>query len=191
MSFRPLCAVAEDVCARVWDAVQRAAFEFRLGGCLSFVRMELLGSPDVGDRISKLFRARRRVCANISVAAFGGIGMWLSLVERCVRDAEVAGSNPVIPTIETKAPVRRGFFIARTIIACPLLRFAVAPWPEIAPPPASPQRLGVCLASASCCLLRYRRRLTSLGARRLAALRLSRGRVHFVRGVNSVSLVLS
>ena len=25
-------------------------------------------------------------------------GMWLSLVERCVRDAEVAGSNPVIPT---------------------------------------------------------------------------------------------
>ncbi len=25
--------------------------------------------------------------------------MWLSLVERCVRDAEVAGSNPVIPTI--------------------------------------------------------------------------------------------
>jgi hypothetical protein len=28
-----------------------------------------------------------------------GIGMWLSLVERCVRDAEVAGSNPVIPTI--------------------------------------------------------------------------------------------
>jgi hypothetical protein len=29
------------------------------------------------------------------------IGMWLSLVERCVRDAEVAGSNPVIPTIPT------------------------------------------------------------------------------------------
>ena len=25
-------------------------------------------------------------------------GMWLSLVERCVRDAEAAGSNPVIPT---------------------------------------------------------------------------------------------
>ena len=25
--------------------------------------------------------------------------MWLSLVERCVRDAEVAGSNPVISTI--------------------------------------------------------------------------------------------
>ena len=25
--------------------------------------------------------------------------MWLSLVERCVRDAEAAGSNPVISTI--------------------------------------------------------------------------------------------
>ena len=31
--------------------------------------------------------------------------MWLSLVERCVRDAEVAGSNPVISTIETYAHV--------------------------------------------------------------------------------------
>ena len=27
-------------------------------------------------------------------------GAWLSLVERCVRDAEVAGSNPVAPTIK-------------------------------------------------------------------------------------------
>ena len=25
------------------------------------------------------------------------IGAWLSLVERCVRDAEVVGSNPVAP----------------------------------------------------------------------------------------------
>ena len=25
--------------------------------------------------------------------------MWLSLVERCVRDAEAAGSNPVISTM--------------------------------------------------------------------------------------------
>ncbi len=29
-------------------------------------------------------------------------GMWLSLVERCVRDAETGGSNPLIPTIEIK-----------------------------------------------------------------------------------------
>ena len=28
--------------------------------------------------------------------------MWLSLVERCVRDAEVVGSNPVISTIYEK-----------------------------------------------------------------------------------------
>ena len=29
-------------------------------------------------------------------------GAWLSLVERCVRDAEVAGSNPVAPTLEKR-----------------------------------------------------------------------------------------
>ena len=28
-------------------------------------------------------------------------GAWLSLVERCVRDAEVAGSNPVAPILKT------------------------------------------------------------------------------------------
>jgi hypothetical protein len=28
--------------------------------------------------------------------------MWLSLVERFVRDEEVVGSNPVIPTIKRK-----------------------------------------------------------------------------------------
>ena len=32
--------------------------------------------------------------------------MWLSLVERCVRDAEAAGSNPVISTISS---VHNGF----------------------------------------------------------------------------------
>ncbi len=26
-------------------------------------------------------------------------GAWLSLVERCVRDAEIGGSNPLAPTI--------------------------------------------------------------------------------------------
>ena len=29
------------------------------------------------------------------------IDAWLSLVERCVRDAEVAGSNPVASTLES------------------------------------------------------------------------------------------
>jgi hypothetical protein len=32
------------------------------------------------------------------------VGMWLSLVERLVRDQEAAGSNPVIPTISNKKP---------------------------------------------------------------------------------------
>ena len=30
------------------------------------------------------------------------VGVWLSLVERFVRDEEVAGSNPVTPTISFK-----------------------------------------------------------------------------------------
>jgi antitoxin (DNA-binding transcriptional repressor) of toxin-antitoxin stability system len=39
------------------------------------------------------------------------IGTWLSLVERCVRDAEVAGSNPVVPIkgLAILAPYARGF----------------------------------------------------------------------------------
>ena len=37
---------------------------------------------------------------------------WLSLVERCVRDAEVAGSNPVIPT-NKKGRLLASFFVGR------------------------------------------------------------------------------
>ncbi len=38
------------------------------------------------------------------------VGVWLSLVERCVRDAEAEGSNPFTPTnffvqIQTALPV--------------------------------------------------------------------------------------
>jgi hypothetical protein len=37
-----------------------------------------------------------------------GVGTWLSLVEHSVRDAGVAGSNPVVPTISEQAfDVRR------------------------------------------------------------------------------------
>jgi hypothetical protein len=36
-----------------------------------------------------------------------GIGAWLSLVERCVRDAEVGGSNPLAPT--TNDPPCKGY----------------------------------------------------------------------------------
>ena len=37
--------------------------------------------------------------------------MWLSLVERSVRDAEVAGSNPAIPTRKEKADKRLFLFL--------------------------------------------------------------------------------
>ena len=36
---------------------------------------------------------------------------WLSLVERCVRDAEVAGSNPVTSTIYKKPLCQAVFFL--------------------------------------------------------------------------------
>src|SRR5690606_4788907 len=32
------------------------------------------------------------------------VGVWLSLVEHCVRDAGVAGSNPATPTILSRGP---------------------------------------------------------------------------------------
>ena len=37
---------------------------------------------------------------------------WLSLVERCVRDAEVAGSNPVASTNSLRIPWLRDSFFA-------------------------------------------------------------------------------
>ena len=37
------------------------------------------------------------------------IDAWLSLVERCVRDAEVAGSNPVASTLGRGAGKSKGF----------------------------------------------------------------------------------
>ena len=38
-------------------------------------------------------------------------GMWLSLVERCVRDAEVAGSNPVTSTIKKRYQMKGVSFL--------------------------------------------------------------------------------
>ena len=39
------------------------------------------------------------------------VGVWLSLVERFVRDEEVAGSNPVTPTmIKISVPFSSFFF---------------------------------------------------------------------------------
>ena len=36
-------------------------------------------------------------------------GVWLSLVERCVRDAEAAGSNPATPTTQKGCSKLRKF----------------------------------------------------------------------------------
>ena len=36
--------------------------------------------------------------------------VWLSLVERCVRDAEAAGSNPVTSIKVVRIPYFEGFF---------------------------------------------------------------------------------
>ncbi len=38
-------------------------------------------------------------------------GVWLSLVERYVRDVEVAGSNPVTPTNEKESLKKDSFFV--------------------------------------------------------------------------------
>ncbi len=40
------------------------------------------------------------------------IEMWLSLVERCVRDAEVVGSNPVISTTDFKKTALQSHLLA-------------------------------------------------------------------------------
>ena len=50
-------------------------------------------------------------------------GLWLSLVERCVRDAEAVGSNPTSPTARTFAAVAMNQAILTTIA---LTGFAVA-----------------------------------------------------------------
>ena len=51
----------------------------------------------------KVLEKISKECYNIQVDkrktfSLADAGMWLSLVERCVRDAKAAGSNPVIPT---------------------------------------------------------------------------------------------
>ena len=45
-------------------------------------------------------------------------GMWLSLVERCVRDAKAAGSNPVTSTSSgVHEGARFSFFVLRNYSA--------------------------------------------------------------------------
>ena len=55
------------------------------------------------------------------------VGAWLSLVERTVRDREVAGSNPVAPTIFSSTPfLERGIPIRCRNISHPSSRGALA-----------------------------------------------------------------
>src|SRR5438045_7029501 len=43
-------------------------------------------------------RNARDRCASSLLSMSEQFGLWLSLVERCVRDAEAVGSNPTSPT---------------------------------------------------------------------------------------------
>ena len=47
-------------------------------------------------KIELIFFAICVIMSNVGLIS-NFIGAWLSLVERCVRDAEVVGSNPVAP----------------------------------------------------------------------------------------------
>ena len=54
-------------------------------------------------------------CDTIGNAVYGTsyVGMWRSLVARFVRDEEVAGSNPVIPTRNLNEPYEARFLFLR------------------------------------------------------------------------------
>src|SRR5439155_13229244 len=54
------------------------------------------------DKIPQLGRLR---CAKPDAISRPLVGVWLSPVEHCVRDAGVAGSNPATPTILPKVDV--------------------------------------------------------------------------------------
>ena len=61
----------------------------------------------LADKFLKLFLDINNVLLyNLMV-----VGMWLSLVECCVRDAEVASSNLVIPTTKNAVFLRRFYFL--------------------------------------------------------------------------------
>ncbi len=46
------------------------------------------------------------------------IDAWLSLVERCVRDAEVAGSNPVASSNEKPVKIRLVAKVKHSVKEC-------------------------------------------------------------------------
>jgi hypothetical protein len=59
------------------------------------------------------FRKKNRVW-------FPSVGTWLSLVEHRVRDAGVAGSNPVVPTSPRPKAFRRWVFIIFVVRSSPV-----------------------------------------------------------------------
>lgn len=55
--------------------------------------------------------------------------MWRSLVARVVRDDEVAGSNPVIPTV-SPGPLDRGFVVPASISVADVEHIEATPYPR-------------------------------------------------------------
>ena len=61
------------------------------------MRNGVIGSTADSDSVSR-GSSPFSVAGNLQLQVPYFIGVWLSLVERYVRDVEVAGSNPVTPT---------------------------------------------------------------------------------------------
>ena len=55
--------------------------------------------------------------------------MWRSLVARVVRDDEVAGSNPVIPT-DSPGPLDRGFVVPAVFLLTDAEYIEATPYPR-------------------------------------------------------------
>ena len=82
--------------------------------CGGFVQMDSLYVNDL------LYCRALPGCDTIGNAVYGTlyVGMWRSLVARFVRDEEVAGSNPVIPTRNSNEPYGARFhFLGMTTSA--------------------------------------------------------------------------
>ncbi len=63
------------------------------------MRNGVIGSTADSDSVSR-GSSPFSVVGNLTKQIPNFIGVWLSLVERYVRDVEVAGSNPVTPTLK-------------------------------------------------------------------------------------------
>ena len=70
---------------------------------------------------------------DIIIPLLRNIEAWLSLVERCVRDAEVVGSNPVASTLGRGTPESlfykaSGVFLSRMIKSTTTITRETDPW---------------------------------------------------------------